>query len=58
MLLKDVEIYCNNWLFGCIIVMFFGKDNLVCKVEVCVSKDGKIIFYVRLVMEFILLLEN
>ncbi|XP_052694839.1 uncharacterized protein LOC128173163 [Crassostrea angulata] len=57
-LLKDVETHRNNWPLGRITATFPGKDNLVRKVEVRVSKDGKTTSYVRPVTELILLLEN
>lgn len=57
-LLKDVETHRNHWPLGRVTKTFPGKDNLVRKVEVCVSKVGKTTSYIRPATELVFLLEE
>lgn len=54
-LLKDVETHRNNWPLGRVTETFPGKDNLVRKVEIRISKDGKTTSYIRPVTELVFL---
>lgn len=56
-LFYDKESVCIDWFVGVVNCIFLSNfDGLVCKIEVCIFKDGKLCFYIRLVMEVILLL--
>lgn len=45
-LFKDKDVYCNDWFLGIVIKVFFGEDDLVCKVEFKVSWNGRVNLYI------------
>lgn len=57
-LLKDQEIGRLNWPMGIVERVFASGDKRVRKVEVRIVKDGKIVKYVRPVVEMVLLLRG
>lgn len=57
-LLKDFVEYRNNWLIGIIDRVFLSDDGIVRKVVVRIIRVGKLIFYIRLIYDFVLLIES
>lgn len=57
-LLKDFVEYWNNWLIGIIDCVFLSDDGIVRKVVVWIIWVGKLIFYIWLIYDFVLLIES
>ncbi|XP_052810470.1 uncharacterized protein LOC128238519 [Mya arenaria] len=57
-LLKDYEVARNYWPLGRISRLFPSSDGKIRKVEICVVKDGKQTFYVRPIVNTVLLVRH
>lgn len=53
---KDLIIVWIEWLIGIIINVIKSVDGWVCKVEVKVLRDGKLIVYMRFILDIIFLI--
>ena len=54
-LLKDNDVARNCWPLGLVSKLFPSTDGKIRKVEVCVVKDGRRAFYVRPIVNLVLL---
>lgn len=57
-LLKNKDVHRNDWPFGIVTKVFLGEDDLVRKVELKVSRNGRVNSYIRPVHEIVVLLEQ
>lgn len=57
-LLKDKDVHRNYWPLGIVTKVFLGEDDLVRKVELKVSRNGRVNSYIRPVHEIVVLLEQ
>lgn len=55
---KDKDVHRNDWPLGIVTKVFPGEDDLVHKVEVKVSRNGRVSSYIRPVTEIVVLLEQ
>ncbi|KAH3817028.1 hypothetical protein DPMN_118554 [Dreissena polymorpha] len=57
-LLKDYEVPRNHWPLGRVSKLFPSTDEKIRKIEVCVIKDDKPVYFVRPVIETVLLVRH